>query len=254
MSDPFASTAQALGRARERRSNRGSAYGGGTGSASSSLSSSTQGGGGQGGGTPTTNTTVGSSSTSSAKSGTSSLDFRSSNSRKNDRLLANNSSVDVDAFMPSDAFETNFGGPNNNSSAAAADTPSSRRAARSSNLALQRFSTTNNVNTKINDWAQGGGGGSSNIAAFRGGSTNERNVFETLPPAYQFNPKAADPVLFYLPRLLQQQQQQNAGGSSTHRNLSLDQLLTAAEDDVRLHRARIQASLEQGERFFLMLC
>ena len=95
------------------------------------------------------------------------------------------------------------------------------------------------------------------------------NIHETLPAEYRYNPTTTEPILYYLPRLLQaiQQEQQvalasQAGpvshskkGSSTNTTIttnvmipsnlsvSIREWLRAASGDIRLHRARVQAGL-----------
>jgi hypothetical protein len=62
----------------------------------------------------------------------------------------------------------------------------------------------------------------------------DRSIYDALPPEYRHNPQATEPNLHYLPKLVE-----------TAELLSLRDLLQAAEQDVRLHRARVKASLEK---------
>ena len=83
-------------------------------------------------------------------------------------------------------------------------------------------------------------------------SATER-IHDVIPPGYLYNPKQADPVLYYLPRLMQknldaQQDPTITGGKKKAAQLSLRNLTRAAEEDVRLHRARIQAGLARDIR------
>jgi hypothetical protein len=58
-----------------------------------------------------------------------------------------------------------------------------------------------------------------------------------LPPAFAVNPTLAPPELYFLPKLLA-----SRGEDADH--CTLQELLEAAEDDTRLHRARIQAGID----------
>jgi hypothetical protein len=70
-------------------------------------------------------------------------------------------------------------------------------------------------------------------------SRAERNINDYLPESFLYQPKQADPILFYLPRLVQ---------SRRNEPIALQKLLTAADEDARLHRARVKAGLEQDHR------
>jgi hypothetical protein len=78
----------------------------------------------------------------------------------------------------------------------------------------------------------------------------ERSVYDSLPQEYQYNPKTAEPQLYYLPRAMNSNATQPTASTSRYQNqdanaVSLRNLLRAAEQDVRLHRARVQAGIEQ---------
>ena len=84
------------------------------------------------------------------------------------------------------------------------------------------------------------------------GTTKER-IYDSVPPSYLHNPKSADPILFYLPRLLENSLEAKdnptlSGGKKKAAQLSLRNLTKAAEEDVRLHRARVQAGLGRDIR------
>lgn len=94
-----------------------------------------------------------------------------------------------------------------------------------------------------------------NVAGSRSASSHTANTLETLPSEYLYNPKTTEPVLYYLPRLLQavelEQQQQTAGTAAANPSknpVTLRELLRAAAGDVRLHRARVQAGLHQNHK------
>ena len=72
------------------------------------------------------------------------------------------------------------------------------------------------------------------------GSMAGPKALDTLPSTFQNNPKQADPVLFYLPRLINSEDKDDEG------MLDLKTLLQAAQDDVRLHRGRVQAGVKKG--------
>lgn len=91
---------------------------------------------------------------------------------------------------------------------------------------------------------------SSNSNSNSNAPTAALNVTESLPPEYRFNPTTTEPILYYLPRLLlavQQQQQEKNKKNSAATAVSLRDLLRAAAGDVRLHRARVQAGLANGD-------
>ena len=111
-------------------------------------------------------------------------------------------------------------------------------------------------------------------ASLRGKNKGELTVYDFIPKTYEHNPTQAEPILYYLPKTvasLQQQAQQTAAGAlaAQKKKLELGQavpntpipssataptgatlrtLLNAAEEDVRLHRARIKAALDQDLR------
>eukprot|EP00980_Cylindrotheca_fusiformis_P021734 scaffold8569_cov139-Cylindrotheca_fusiformis.AAC.4 len=77
-------------------------------------------------------------------------------------------------------------------------------------------------------------------------SKNPENVLEYIPEDYILNPESAEPVLHFLPKMIgTTEATASAAGSSVQSNTkfpNLRVLLAAAEDDIRLHRARVQAS------------
>lgn len=79
----------------------------------------------------------------------------------------------------------------------------------------------------------------------RGGGGGEKSILDVLPPEYRYNPKNAAPVLYHLQKTLEGK---NTNGESKV-DVSLETLLNAADNDVRLHRARVKAGIEQGELF-----
>ena len=69
----------------------------------------------------------------------------------------------------------------------------------------------------------------------------EKSILDVLPPEYRYNPKAASPVLSHLQKSLESK------SGETKVDIPLETLLSAADNDVRLHRARVQAGIEQGK-------
>ena len=84
-------------------------------------------------------------------------------------------------------------------------------------------------------------------------SSNKERIHDVVPPSYLGNPKRADPILYYIPRLLTHHKEtvENPSIISEKKRssqLSLRNLIKAAEEDVRLHRARQQAGLARDVR------
>lgn len=77
-------------------------------------------------------------------------------------------------------------------------------------------------------------------------SKNPENVLEYIPEDYIVNPETAEPVLHFLPKMIgSPEATASTAGSSVQSNTkfpNLRVLLAAAEDDIRLHRARVQAA------------
>ncbi|CAB9528004.1 expressed unknown protein [Seminavis robusta] len=131
--------------------------------------------------------------------------------------------------------------------------------------------------------ASGGGGGGVRSrytsgftsSAMRGKKSGEMTVHDYIPKSYQYNPAAAEPILYYMPKTmasLQHQAKQVAAAAiaaqekmiaaghavpnttppvsaaTAPTGATLRTLLIAAEEDVRLHRARAKAALEQDLR------
>jgi hypothetical protein len=78
-------------------------------------------------------------------------------------------------------------------------------------------------------------------------TNNPENVLEYIPEEYVLQPETAEPLLHFLPRMVSnsdsspsQQAGVSVGGNTKFPNLKV--LLSAAEDDIRLHRARVQAA------------
>lgn len=121
----------------------------------------------------------------------------------------------------------------------------------------------------------GGYLGPSSLATSSRNKKGELTIYDYIPKSYQYNPATAEPILFHLPRILgslQKQAQQLAdatvasqekliatgqavpntfppvSASTAPTGATLRALLNAAEDDVRLHRARVKAALEQDLR------
>jgi hypothetical protein len=78
-------------------------------------------------------------------------------------------------------------------------------------------------------------------------SKNPENVLEYIPEDYVLNPETAEPVLHFLPKMIASSEPTGASiaGSTVQSNTkfpNLRVLLAAAEDDIRLHRARVKAA------------
>lgn len=69
------------------------------------------------------------------------------------------------------------------------------------------------------------------------GYNTDRSVYDTIPAEYRVNPESTDPILHYLPKALERKEE-----------VTLKELLRAADLDVRLHRARVKASREKDTR------
>lgn len=72
----------------------------------------------------------------------------------------------------------------------------------------------------------------------------EKNVYEYIPEEFLHDPKTAEPMLHFLPKLINRV----ALEDDDPEPIPLNDLLTAAEEDVRLHRARIKAGIERDQR------
>ena len=75
--------------------------------------------------------------------------------------------------------------------------------------------------------------------------TENSNVLQNIPKEYLSKPEKAEPILYYLPKTSNSSnnESQNTSGGNIKSNKfpSLRVLLSAAQDDIRLHRARQQA-------------
>jgi hypothetical protein len=78
-------------------------------------------------------------------------------------------------------------------------------------------------------------------------------INDTIPQSFLVNPKSAEPELHFLPKLLHNAEEAksnqaiSAGKKKTYQ-LSLRNLVKAAEEDIRLHRARVQAGMTRDVR------
>jgi len=70
----------------------------------------------------------------------------------------------------------------------------------------------------------------------------QRGPYDYLPEEFLYNPKQASPILHFLPKLLADARQQDIDV------IPLDALLQAADEDIRLHRARVKAGMERDNR------
>jgi hypothetical protein len=70
-------------------------------------------------------------------------------------------------------------------------------------------------------------------------SNRDKSVLDVLPADYRYNPKTAEPVLYHLQKVVTEK-------AEAKEDFSLDDLLSAADNDARLHRARVQAGIGQG--------
>jgi hypothetical protein len=87
------------------------------------------------------------------------------------------------------------------------------------------------------------------------------NILDDIPPEYLKRPEKAEPILYYLPKMVASSgmvtgsgttpsasSSKSSSGSSSSRFPNLRVLLAAAEDDIRLHRARQQAGRNRDSR------
>jgi hypothetical protein len=97
---------------------------------------------------------------------------------------------------------------------------------------------------------RGGAGDSSvsNHASLQQNNQHQETVLDVIPQDYLFNPNIAEPCLHYLPKAVAlaanaaaMSAAQNTQANNTLKFPNLRLLLAAAEDDLRLHRARVQA-------------
>lgn len=82
--------------------------------------------------------------------------------------------------------------------------------------------------------------------------TAGNNVLDSIPSEYLKRPQEAEPILYYLPKLVASHSNSNTKSgsgnkSSVTRFPNLRVLLAAAEDDIRLHRARQQAGMNRDK-------
>ena len=89
----------------------------------------------------------------------------------------------------------------------------------------------------------------------KSGAKNPENILEYIPQEYLDNAESAEPVLHFLPKMVANTDGNASGsapGSSVQSNTkfpNLRVLLSAAEDDIRLHRARVQAAKANNINF-----
>jgi hypothetical protein len=78
-----------------------------------------------------------------------------------------------------------------------------------------------------------------------GSKKADTNVLQTIPKEYLSKPDKAEPILYYLPKTSGSNNNENfnssGGNIKSNKFPSLRVLLAAAQDDIRLHRARQQA-------------
>lgn len=71
---------------------------------------------------------------------------------------------------------------------------------------------------------------------------SDSNVLQNIPKDYLSKPEKAEPILYYLPKSSSNDSNNSNGGNiKSNKFPSLRLLLAAAQDDIRLHRARQQA-------------
>eukprot|EP00526_Cylindrotheca_closterium_P001991 CAMPEP_0113603118 /NCGR_PEP_ID=MMETSP0017_2-20120614/1110_1 /TAXON_ID=2856 /ORGANISM="Cylindrotheca closterium" /LENGTH=1139 /DNA_ID=CAMNT_0000511493 /DNA_START=306 /DNA_END=3725 /DNA_ORIENTATION=- /assembly_acc=CAM_ASM_000147 len=88
------------------------------------------------------------------------------------------------------------------------------------------------------------------------GNKNPENILEYIPQEYLDNVETAEPVLHFLPKMVASTDESGASGSTPGSGVqsntkfpNLRVLLSAAEDDIRLHRARLQAAKANNINF-----
>ena len=123
-------------------------------------------------------------------------------------------------------------------------TSSKNREPSSSNLDTARGKTNTPSKGKYSSSKNGSTPYSSSSTPLKGGN----KTLDALPPTFLENPRQADPVLYYLPRLLSNMSTNINTEDEDEMLLDLPKLLSAAQDDVRLHRGRVQAGLKKDAR------
>ena len=92
---------------------------------------------------------------------------------------------------------------------------------------------------------------SSSTRSDRASHSSSKDILDVIPNEYLRHPDHAEPILHYLPKmvahgekaaLMSSKKSSGGGGNMNSRFPRLQVLLSAAEDDIRLHRARVQAA------------
>ena len=92
---------------------------------------------------------------------------------------------------------------------------------------------------------------SSSTRSDRSSHSSSKDILDVIPNDYLRHPDHAEPILHYLPKmvahgekaaLMSSKKSSGGGGNMNSRFPRLQVLLSAAEDDIRLHRARVQAA------------
>lgn len=90
----------------------------------------------------------------------------------------------------------------------------------------------------------------------KGGRKGPEDILEFIPQEYLENTESAEPVLHFLPKMVANTDGSGASGSAPGSSVqsntkfpNLRVLLSAAEDDIRLHRARVQAAKANNINF-----
>ena len=214
--DPFASTSQALGRARERRTQRTSTSGGRRGLEEDEDEDHPP--------QPTEQRHRRSSSSKHRHTESSGSDAaipsRTSQNKGTPSRPSSKSSEPTSSTTPSRQHRKLGSGSNHNDEGSQPLQTTPHRGGVSTNITRPKKSK------------------SLTSGADHGGS------MDSLPSTFRTNPKQADPILFYLPRLISSEEKDDES------LLDLKSLLQAAEDDVRLHRGRVQAGLKKGKTHY----
>lgn len=139
-----------------------------------------------------------------------------------------------------------------------------RKASNASTGGNSSSNNNNNNNREKEQYGNGGGGGSNSRNNSRSSDTSVRsngtrssdsvtagaNVLDSIPKEYLKRPDKAEPVLHYLPKMIAatggapgsgKTSSSSSSSSASSRFPNLRVLLAAAQDDIRLHRARQQA-------------
>lgn len=82
-------------------------------------------------------------------------------------------------------------------------------------------------------------------------ASSKERLYDSIPEPYLYNPRGTEPMLHFLPRLLKNAAESKDNPPAVKKKayqLTLRNLIKAAEEDIRLHRARVQAGIGRDVR------